>query len=238
MTKAELAAAEITYDAVAVIVDVARSRSHPDRQGLQREVTLTFDAVNTQIEALQPLEATIGDEFQAAYADLPTALRATLLASLYLPEGVECRFGLGRGKLQAVGTSRHGAIQDGSAWWSARDAVDEARNREYSKLRFVRTWFLDAADTSSAMSAEGAPATTRKQSRADDSAAINSYLLVRDHLTAAMNPRERRLLLGQLAGKTQASLARAEGITQSAVSQSLHRSGAIALLAGDTLLAP
>jgi predicted transcriptional regulator len=51
-----------------------------------------------------------------------------------------------------------------------------------------------------------------------------------------MQPRARRLLLGQLLERTQAQLAREEGISQSAVSQSLTRSGATALLASESLL--
>lgn len=212
--------------AVAVIADVSRSRSHPDRTELQRGVTLAFDAVNERFDAIQPLEPTVGDEFQAAYGTLHEALRATLLARLHLPEGVDCRFGLGRGELREIGESRHGAIQDGSAWWSAREAIDEARLREYSKLRFVRSWYRDAT-------ADAAP-----PHAADDQGLVNGYLMVRDHLVTSMNARERRLLRGQIAGETQAALARTEGITQSAVSQSLHRSGAIALIAGDALLTP
>jgi DNA-binding CsgD family transcriptional regulator len=47
-----------------------------------------------------------------------------------------------------------------------------------------------------------------------------------------MKARERRLAAGLLQGRTQAELASQEGISQSAVSQSLQRSGASALRAG------
>lgn len=206
--------------AVAVIVDVSKSRRHPDRDALHRGVSAAFERVNALIAARQPLQATIGDEFQAAYADLPTALRATLLARLSLPEGIDCRFGLGHGELWTVGTGVAGRVQDGSAWWSAREAVDEARDKEYARLGFVRTWFR-SADPAASVPGEGI---------------VNAYLLARDHLVTAMNPRARRLLLGQLLGATQAELAEREGITQSAVSQNLRRSGAVALLAGQALL--
>lgn len=217
--------------AVAVIVDVSKSRKHPDRNALHRGVSTAFDQVNALVDARQPLQATIGDEFQAAYADLPTALRATLLARLHLPEGVDCRFGLGYGELWTVGASVAGKVQDGTAWWSAREAIDEARDKEYARLGFVRTWFRSSvADPATASQ----PAEVASAPRGED--LVNAYLLTRDHLVTAMNPRARRLLRGQLLGDTQGELAEREGITQSAVSQNLHRSGAIALLASETLL--
>ena len=210
---------------IAVIVDVSRSRSHADRAALQREVQNAFGRVNSAVVAAQPLEPTVGDESQAVYADLASALRATLLARLELPDGVDCRFGLGRGELATIGTGVVGAVQDGSAWWSAREAIDEARKHEYSKLAFVRTWFASSVDDQRADVA----------SRTEE-ALVNSYLLARDHIVGTMTPRSRHLLRGQLHGATQVELARLEGISQSAVSQNLARSGANALVAGEALL--
>jgi hypothetical protein len=210
--------------AVAVIVDISRSRSHPDRRALQVEVVAALDEVNRLVPALQPLEPTVGDEFQGAYSELAQALRATLLVRLSLPEGAECRFGIGLGELRTVGTGVVGAIQDGSAWWSAREAIGTAREHEYSRLGFVRTWF----DTGQPTRAEVGAVPSEHL--------VNAYLLCRDQLVGAMQPRARRLLLGQLLERTQAQLAREEGISQSAVSQSLTRSGATALLASESLL--
>lgn len=210
--------------AIAVIVDVAKSRSHPDRRALQSSLEQSLERVNSLVESVQPLEPTVGDEFQAAYADLSTAVHATLLARLNLPEGVDCRFGLGHGQLSTVGTGAAGALQDGSAWWSAREAITEAHDREYAKQPFVRTWLRSAPD---APLDSIAPAS-------DDY--VNAYLATRDHLVTAMSARERRLLLGQMLGETQTELAEREGITQSAVSQNLRRSGATAVLAGESLV--
>jgi hypothetical protein len=208
-----------TPTVIAVIVDVSKSRTHPDRSKLQASIERAFAEVNALVQAEQPIEPTVGDEFQGVYRELSTALRATLLARLQLPEGVDCRFGLGRGEVATVGSGVVGSVQDGSAWWTARKAIDEARKHEYSKLSFVRTWYrsADPAD-------------------ADGEMLVNAYLLGRDQLVSAMNPRARRLLRGQLLGHTQAQLAVEEGITQSAVSQNLARSGANAVVAGDALL--
>ena len=207
-----------TQHATAVIVDISKSRSHADRSALQSTIQDAFGRVNEILPATQPLEPTFGDEFQAVYPDVASALRATLLARLFLPEGVDCRFGLGEGELRTVGAGVAGAVQDGSAWWSARKAIDDARRQQYSKLGFVRTWFRrdEPGDASEAL--------------------VNAYLLSRDQIVSTMTPRSRRLLLGQLLGSTQAQLAATEGITQSAVSQNLSRSGANALAAGEALL--
>ncbi|MES2092881.1 MAG: SatD family protein [Actinomycetota bacterium] len=204
---------------VAIIVDVSRSRSHPDRSALQRELEAAFDRVNALVVADQPLAPTVGDEFQAVFADLGSALHAILLARLFVPEGVECRFGIGRGNITEIGSGVLGMVQDGSAWWSAREAIDEARRLEYSRLSSVRSWYR---------SADG-------QSGREDPP-VNAWLLARDQMVGSMSARARRLLLGQLLGFTQKELAAQEGISQSAVSQSLSRSGANILLAGDTLV--
>jgi hypothetical protein len=209
-----------TTVAVAVIADISRSRSHADRRSLQDAVTAAFARTDELVAAVQPLEPTVGDEFQAVYSDLRVALRATLLARLQLPSGIDCRFGLGLGEVYAVGTGRIGAIQDGSAWWSARTAVEEARRNEYSRLGFVRTWFH--ADPAGG--------------RSPDAGLVNAYLLLRDQVVTGMSERSRRLLLGQLLDETQEQLAKHEGITQSAVSQNLSRSGATALLASEALI--
>lgn len=211
------------FRAIAVIADLSRSRSHPNRTRLQEAVVNAFARVDESIAAVEPLLPTVGDEFQAVYADLGSAVRATLVARLSLPEGTDCRFGLGHGELRTIGEGSTGALQDGSAWWSAREAVVQAREHEYGRYPFVRTWFRNAAD---APIDEIAPA---------QEGAVNAYLVTRDHLVTAMSARERRLLLGQLAGETQRALAAQEEITQSAVSQNLRRSGAAAVLAGESL---
>ncbi|MBF0672954.1 MAG: hypothetical protein IR160_10260 [Salinibacterium sp.] len=216
---------ELPERAIAIIADVSRSRSHPDRRALQDAVETAFARASAELEPIEPLHATVGDEFQAIHRDLAGAIRLTLLARLALPEGVDCRFGLGHGELRSIGKGAVGRLQDGSAWWSAREAVSEAREREYSRQPFLRTWYRSATD---APLDATAPASD---------AIVNAYLVTRDHLVTSMSARERRLLLGQLLGRTQTQLADDEGITQSAVSQNLRRSGAAAVLAGETLVA-
>ena len=61
---------------------------------------------------------------------------------------------------------------------------------------------------------------------------MNAYTMTRDQLVSDFDARQRRLLLGLLEGTTQAELAEREGISASAVSQSLRRCGALAVLDG------
>ena len=212
---------------IALIGDVVGSRTHTDRVAMQVALVSVLDRVNEQIDALQPLTPTIGDEFQAVYGDIATAVNATLRIRLNLPDGLDCRFGLGAGTYATVGDSPYGVMQDGPAWWSARDAIVIAKDREHRKNGTLRTWFCAA----------GSPTSGRHDEEQPQPGAINAIVLCRDHIVSGMNPRQRRLLLGLLAGSTQAALATAEGISPSAVSQALHTSGAHSVLAAHDSLA-
>lgn len=170
--------------------------------------------VNAAVEPIQPLAPTIGDECQGIFGDVPSALLAALLLRLMLPDPHDCRVGIGVGSYETVGESNFGPMQDGPAWWAARDAIVEAKSREGRKHKSLRSWYVVG---------EGAI-------RAPEPSAINAFLLCRDQIVSGMNDRSRRLLLGLLQGRTQVELAKREDITQSTVSQNLQRSGAYAVL--------
>jgi hypothetical protein len=204
----------------AVIGDVVGSRGWADRSALQRALVDVLEEVNRHETSVQELAPTIGDEFQAVYADLGTALRATLLLRLVLPDDLDCRIGIGAGEVTIVGRSDYGLTQDGSAWWSARTAIEEAKRREGRRNKTLRSWFV-AHDES----VDGA------------SGLVNAYLLARDEIVTGLAGRSRRLALGHLLGETQTALAEREEITQGAVSQNLRSSGAFALAAGVESLA-
>jgi len=203
---------------VALIVDIVRSRELDNRRAAQEAIRDAFAVPHATLPTLQPLVPTVGDEFQAVFADIAGALRATAIARLSFPAGVDCRFGLGRGDIRHIEPGAAGSIQDGSAWWCAREAIEEAHRREDGGNPYLRTWFVSDDD-----------------STAGD-ALINAYLLMRDQAISSMQSRERRLAAGALLGRPQADLARDEGITQSAVSQNLRRSGAAGLLAANRVL--
>lgn len=203
-----------------LIADIVRSRDLSDRAAAQAAI---FDAF-TQAEALDtpvtPVWSTVGDEFQAVLPSVGAAVRATVVVRLALPEDVDLRFGIGRGATWDVDSRGAAPIQDGPAWWSARRAIDETHRRQDTGSRYLRSWFVDGHELPD-------PVAERM---------VNSHLLLRDMVVSAMSPRQRRLTLGVLLGRTQAELAAAEGITQSAVSQNLARSGASALVASVELV--
>jgi hypothetical protein len=208
---------DVSRTGVAVIVDLVRSREYEDRVQAQRAMLGAISSVNQLVPSIQPLAATIGDEFQGLYADAAAALRATLLLRLAVPEPYDCRFGIGVGDYQLVGQSSVGIVQDGTAWWLAREAIEETRRREKRQNRTLRTWLRHEHDPAA-------------------EAMADAYLLGRDELVSSMSARSRRLLLGLLEGRTQGYMAQAEGISQSAVSQGLRTSGAHAVLAGAQLI--
>src|SRR5690606_38551400 len=119
-----------------------------------------------------------------------------------------CRVGVGVGEVAIVGASSYGLTQDGSAWWAARAALESLEARE-RRVPGVRTQVQWADDT--------------------EEAYVNGYAACRDQIVSGFDERQRRLALGVLDGRTQAELAEAEGITRSAVSQSLRRSGALVI---------
>ncbi len=192
----------------AVIGDLVGSRQQKSRREAQRQLLAALDAVNTRLPAAQKLEPTIGDELQGVYANLHDALYATVLVRLALPESMDCRFGIGEGEMEIVGTSAYGLTQDGQAWWSAREAIDDAkaRGRHFPGLR-----------------------TRIVREGSDQGDVVNAYLLCRDSLVSDFDGRQRRIALGVLDGKKLAQIADEEGISTSAVSQR-HRSGVSVLV--------
>lgn len=192
----------------AVIGDLVGSREQASRASTQQHLLDALAVVNELVPAVQPLEPTIGDELQGVYDDLHDALKATVLVRLALPESMDCRFGIGVGPIEIVGESAYGLTQDGPAWWSAREAIDIAKDRR-RHFPGLRTWIVREAT-------EGPDMT-------------HAYLLVRDELVSDFDGRQRRIALGQVRGRSLSQLADEEGISASAVSQR-HRAGIGALL--------
>src|SRR4051812_25148452 len=105
-----------------VLGDVVDSREHANRTVVQREVERALDEINQALPSVQPLEVTVGDEFQGAYRSLSDALRASLLVRLALLPAIDTRYGIGTGEVTVFDASRSPISQDGPAWWAARDA--------------------------------------------------------------------------------------------------------------------
>jgi SatD family (SatD) len=208
---------------VAMLVDIVGSRRLPDRAGAQRAIEGAIVRVERDSPAaLEPLRAVAGDEFQGVYPDLASALRAILLLRLALPDGVDLRFGLGVGAVGVI-ASAGGEIPEGPGWWVARDAVEAVEAKQRRAAPSARTWIVRAPEEDAGM-----------QPTID---LANAYALARDEIIGAMSERARRLTYGRCLGRTQADLARDEGITQPAVSQVLGGAGAAALVEGYHALA-
>ncbi|MBD1272271.1 RNA polymerase subunit sigma-70 [Aeromicrobium tamlense] len=195
-----------TSEVVALIGDLVASRTASSRSGAQEALITALETAAQLVPSLQAPAPTIGDEFQSTHASLRDALVTALAVRLALPPEMDARVGIGIGTIEVVGRSEYGLTQDGPAWWNARDAIGQVERRE-GRQSGLRSWVHEGGT-------------------------VNAYLMVRDHVVSGFDGRQRRLALGLLQGRTQRELAEAEGISPSAVSQSLRRSGAHAVLDG------
>lgn len=203
-----------------MIVDIVGSRDLVDRAGAQRAVEDAFARAARRVPLAAPLWATVGDEFQAVAARLADALWTAGVVRLLLPDGVDVRTGIGRGEIRDVAPAgATGApIQDGSAWWAAREAVDEAHARADGDAPYSRTWYVGPDEDAAAV------------------ALVDAQLVLRDRMIDGMTVTQRAYAGASALGRTQAEIAAERGVSQSAVSQSLRRSGGAALVASLRLL--
>lgn len=209
---------------IAVTADIVGSRELPDRAVSQHDLDQAILRVQRDLPvADRPLTPTVGDEQQGVYPTLDAALASLLLLQLALPDGVQCRFGVGIGDIGEI-PSAGGDIPDGPGWWAAREAIDAVHALQQRAAPSARTRVGVAA---------GEPAGTHDRARI-----ANAYLLSRDQLVGAMSERTRRMTYGRCREVTQRELARTEGISQSAVSQALAAAGAPAVIEGYRLLRP
>ncbi len=211
----------------AVIADIVGSRDLPDRDRAQQIFLDVLARAGEGLDLLRGPYATVGDEFQAVARDLGTALTLTLRAQLLLPDALSLRFGVGAGEIREVGAGA-AAVQDGSAWWLAREAIDSAHAAQDAGLDFVRTRVRLGADA-----LDGAARRTDDLRREHEQVA-NAMLTFRDQALQRMRDRPRRLMGRLLMGATQVEAAAAEGVTQSAVSALARGTGA-GLLAAQAL---
>ena len=207
----------------ALIADIVRSRELPDRRRAQQVIYEALERAAEGLALTQSPYATVGDELQAVSATLPDALALTLRTHLLLPEGLGLRFGVGAGVISevegAVGGGSSGAaarpIQDGSAWWAAREAIERAHALQDEGRSFVRTWLRIHPD---AVSGSG-------WGRGEREGLVNSVLILRDQTVFRFQPRQRRMMAGLLMGATQVEVARQEKVSQQAVSEFARGAG-------------
>lgn len=201
-----------------VIGDVVGSRDSRPRGRLHARLVGLLDEVNRTLAPSVPLRITVGDEFQGCFATAGQALSATLRLRLLALPDVDLRHGVGWGDVQVL--SEQPRVEDGPAWWAAREAIEAvAREQARSAYRTLRTAYRRAADTAG-----------------PDPAAVNAALVARDALLDSASGRSVSVLRGLLSGMTQQQIAQAEGITASAVSQRIRNDALASLVVADELL--
>jgi hypothetical protein len=201
---------------VVLIGDVVGSRRAQDRRALHQRLTEELAAANAVHAPREELRLTVGDEFQGVFARLGDTLAAAASLRVALLPEVDVRFGVGRGEVEVLDEVTR--IQDGPGWWAARDAIEQAAQREdRAATRLARTVYVAAAD--------------------DRAPAVNAALLCRDHMVGSLDERSIRILRGLMAGRTQTDIAPEEGISPAAVSQRVRRHGLEVILAAQDDLA-
>lgn len=201
----------------ALLGDLVGSRRSDDRGALHDRLQRALTEVNARHSPVVSLRLTVGDEYQGGFATVGEAVRATLRLRLAL--GSDVRHGIGWGAADLLQDSPR--VEDGPAWWVARDAivgVEEEATRPTTRWR--RTSYRRAED------ADG-----------PDPATLEAMLVLRDRAVADLDDRSLALLAGLLDGRTQRDLAADLGISASAVSQRVRADGLAALVAAHDLLA-
>ena len=209
----------------AVIADIVGSRTLTNRADAQRIFEAALDRASEGLALLQAPYPTVGDEFQAVAYTLEDALLLTLRAQLLLPPQLQLRFGIGAGRIEEFASGVHrqaparargadsAALQDGSAWWAARAAINRAHDVQDSSNPFIRTWFMAHASVESEFSSHC-------------QTCINAMLSLRDHSILKLSARHRRITASLLLGKTQVEIARVEKLSQQAISDFARGTGA------------
>ena len=209
----------------AVIADIVGSRTLTNRADAQRIFEAALERASEGLALLQAPYPTVGDEFQAVAYTLEDALLLTLRAQLLLPPQLQLRFGIGVGRIEEFASGVHrqapargrgaesAALQDGSAWWAARAAINRAHDVQDASNPFIRTWFMVHASVESEFSSHC-------------QTCINAMLSLRDHSILKLSARHRRITASLLLGKTQVEIARVEKLSQQAISDFARGTGA------------
>lgn len=203
---------EVGKNYAVLIGDIVSSRSFQNQDDLLNLVIQTLEWVNERTSPVQPFSMTVGDEFQGAYSDLGQAFDAALYLQLRLLGRVEFRFGCGWGAISRFDPGSAPMAQSGSAWWVAREALEEVVELNSKKLwpRTIRTRFR---------------LETSEGDRHPMERLVNSFLLCRDALLASLDERDGRIALGLFFDERQDELAKELAISQPAVAKRLTEKG-------------
>lgn len=210
----------------AVLIDVVDSRRHTDRLALQAAITEAATAVNGRTECLDPLTPTVGDELQATYTQPATAIRAVVELRLELRGIAELRAGIGWGDIIMHDAARTPFGQDGSAWWSAREALDQVAESTARSGYAARMGIRFAAEGPLAEPLLNEPTMTTRTGlpsaaplAIQTQSTMQAMLALFDRALASVDAVESQIVLGDLAGHSTDAIAGRLGLTASAVSQ-------------------
>lgn len=189
---------------VLVIGDVVASRDVSDQRRLLDGVAGALG----ELTSARSAAPTTGDEFQAVYDHLPTAvrdvarLRLALLDDPPVDHPVEVRVGFGVGEVDGPLRDAGAPGQSGPGWWRARAALDHAAatRRAWPSLR----WWVEGTG---------------------DLAATRAVLVALDTLAARFDATDVSLARGLLAGAGASELAARQGITRQSASARLRDHG-------------
>jgi hypothetical protein len=199
---------------VALIGDIVGSRSHKDQRQMLGRLQEAVAEVNRRVPALQPLQTTIGDEFQGLYGDLADALRANLLLPMLLTESFEVRVGIGQGPVDVLSPADAPRGQSGPAWWFAREAIDDVHGLKKGWPAGTRSRFRGAEPTLSGL--------------------VNAFLVCQDQVVSRMDKLDcsiaAELILETPHRIRQVELAKKLSTSQSNISHRQRNNGPAALV--------
>lgn len=195
-------------NSVALLVDLVGSRQSP-RSQVHAALLTAIEETNRRVAPLDPLRVTISDEMQGVYRGLGEAIHASHVLRNRLFGIADLRFGIGGGEVRIIDDER--GIQDGSAWWLAREAIDHveklASQPGYASAR-----------------------TAIRDSRAAATPQADAFARLVDSSLHRLREGSRRSLVGLLEGVDNATVAAEEKVSPSANSQRVN-SGELRVLA-------
>lgn len=200
---------KVIPECVALLGDVVQSRTS-DRATVHTATVAAIEQMERRHPALDPLRVTVGDELQGVYATLGQAITACYGLRDELLGIAEVRCGLGGGEVRIIDAER--GIQDGQAWWQAREAIELAEAlAQRPGHRSSRTALIDTRGCANPIA--------------------DSALRVIDSQLAGLSPGARRSWAHLRSGLDNAAAAQLEGITPSANSQRINDNGLRPLVA-------
>ena len=190
----------------AVIGDVVGSRQASDQRHMLEDLAADLDWVNSQVEAVQALAPTVGDEFQGCTPRW--GQRSTRL----------CCYGCG-----GSSPNRTCRRDSGSASAKARSSRPRWRSRPTARAAPHGGRRAEAIDRIEGNAARNRwPRSAQTAFAGSDrglEAAVNAFLLTRDALLARADRSDARICLGLFLGESQREVAEDLGVTQPAVAQ-------------------